>query len=285
MHLIDAATRLCAVIGHPVGHSLSPAIHNAAFDALGLNYVYLAFDVTDLPGFVAGMRAMPSFRGVSVTIPHKQTIRDCLDAIDPLAARIGSVNTIVRTRDERLAGYSTDGPGTLRAFAEAGVDLKGKRVLFLGGGGAVRAVAFAFAVDAKTAGITLLGRNRSRIEALAADLASATDIPVNTGDLTGDMRDAIAQHDVIVQGTPIGMHPETAGQTAVPADALETRHVVFDMVYNPHETRLLQDAAAAGCTRVYGIEMLLQQAALQFELWTGEPAPLGAMRKAVARTT
>lgn len=285
MHPIDAATQICAVIGHPVGHSLSPAIHNAAFAARGLNYVYLAFDVADLAGFVQGMRAMPSFRGVSVTIPHKRAIREHLDEIDPLAARIGSVNTVVRTQDDRLAGYSTDGPGTLRAFAEAGVDLTGKRALFLGGGGAVRAVAFAFAVDAKTAGITLLGRNRSRIDALAADLAAATHAPVTSGDLTGDIREAIAEHDVIVQGTPIGMVPESAGETIVPAEALETRHVVFDMVYNPHETRLLQDAAAVGCTRVYGIDMLLQQAALQFELWTGAPAPIDAMRKAVARAT
>ena len=285
MHPIDAATRLCAVIGHPVGHSLSPAIHNAAFASLNLNYVYLAFDVNDVADFITGMRAMPSFRGLSVTIPHKRAIQDHLDEIDPLAARIGSVNTVVRTEDGRLIGHSTDGPGTLRAFAEAGVGLAGKRVLFLGGGGAVRAVAFAFAADAKSASIKLLGRNRSRIDALAADVASATNVPVTTGDLAGDIRQALSQHDVIVHGTPIGMVPERVGQSVIPADALEPRHIVFDMVYNPHETRLLQDAAAAGCTRIYGIEMLLHQAALQFELWTGESAPIDVMRKAVERTT
>ncbi|MEX2016205.1 MAG: shikimate dehydrogenase [Candidatus Hydrogenedentales bacterium] len=281
MHPIDAATRLCAVIGHPVAHSLSPAIHNAAFAACDFNYVYLAFDVTDLRGFVLGMRAMPSFRGLSVTIPHKLAIQEYLDEIDPLAVQIGSVNTVVKTDNDSLAGYSTDGPGTLRAFAEAGVDLAGKRVLFIGAGGAVRAVAFAFA-DAKIAGMTLLGRTPSRIDALAADLSVATDTPIRTIYAGKDLHEAIAQHDVIVQGTPVGMYPESVGESIVPAGALEARHVVFDMVYNPHQTRLLQDAAAAGCTTVHGIEMLIHQAALQFELWTGRPAPIDAMRDAVA---
>ena len=135
--MIDAHTRLCAVIGNPVGHSLSPAIHNAAFEAMGLNFVYVAFSVTDVAGCLAGMRALPGFRGMSVTIPHKRAVMRHLDSISPMAERVGAVNTIINDGG-RLSGDTTDGPGTLRAFAEAGITLAGKRILFLGAGGAVR---------------------------------------------------------------------------------------------------------------------------------------------------
>ena len=146
MRGIDTATRLCAVIGNPVGHSLSPAIHNAAFRALDLNYVYLAFEVSDAGSCLAGMRVTPSFRGMSVTIPHKLSVIPHLDEIEPLAEKVGSVNTIANDNG-RLVGSTTDGQGTLRAFSAADVNLEGRRVLFLGSGGAVRAVAFAMAED------------------------------------------------------------------------------------------------------------------------------------------
>ncbi len=276
---IDTATQLCAVIGNPVGHSLSPAIHNAAFDVEELNFVYLAFAVSDLGAFLAGMRAMEGFRGLSVTIPHKQAVIEHLDEIDPLAAKVGSVNTITRERG-RLIGSTTDGLGTLRAFADAGVVLAGKRILFLGAGGAVRAVAFAMADEARAASITLLGRSRAKVQALADDLAVKTPARVATGTVGEDIRAAMATHDVIVQGTPLGMAPEFIGQTCVPAESLRPDHVVFDMVYRPGRTRLVEDAEAAGCTVVPGIEMLIQQAGLQFETWTGRQAPIAAMRAA-----
>ena len=145
MPTIDAETQLCAVIGDPVGHSLSPAIHNAAYEALGLNFAYLAFCVKDLGAFLQGMRSIPSFRGASVTIPHKLAVMEYLDSIDPLAEKVGSVNTITN-ESGTLVGSTTDGPGAVRALKEAGVALEGKRVLFLGAGGAVRAVAFSVEV-------------------------------------------------------------------------------------------------------------------------------------------
>ncbi len=279
MRVIDAHTGLCAIIGHPVGHSLSPRIFNAAFDAAGLNYVYLAFDVTDVGGFVTGMRATPGFRGLAVTIPHKLAVIPHLDALDPLARKIGSVNTVTHA-DGKLVGSTTDGLGALRAFDRAGVDLTGLRILFLGSGGAARAVAFTFADRCAPAFITIAGRTPANVESLAKDLRGATSVPVKTADLSGDASALMAGHDVIVQSTSVGMQGKEAGKSPIPPETLLPHHVVFDMVYRPHRTPLIQAAERAGCTVVYGIEMLLQLAAIQFEGWTGTAAPLDGMRSA-----
>ena len=281
MPSIDTATQLCAVIGNPVEHSLSPLIHNAAFDAAGLNYVYVAFRVEDVAGCLAGMRALRGFRGMSVTIPHKIAVMDYLDEIDPMAVKVGSVNTIVN-EGGRLLGSTTDGVGTLRAFADAGVDLAGRRALFVGSGGAVRSVAFAMVEQAGVAQVTILGRTPSRVDALVDDLAAKTGGNVRGGSLADDLADAMAEHDVVVQGTPVGMYPERMDETLAPRRLLRREHVVFDMVYLPHKTRLIREAEAVGCRTVLGIEMLLHQAAVQFETWTGAPAPLAAMRGSLA---
>ncbi len=281
MRSIDAATGLCAVIGHPVGHSLSPRIFNAAFDAANLNYVYLAFDVTDVAGFLSGVRATPSFRGVAVTIPHKLAVIEHLDRLDPLAKKIGSANTITNEGGV-LAGTTTDGLGALRAFDRAGVDLTGLRVLFLGSGGAVRAVAFTIADRCAPACITLAGRTPANVSSLAHDLNAATRAKIRTAELGGDIARLMAEHDVIVQGTSLGMQGETAGEMPVPPETLLPNHVAFDMVYRPHRTPFIRAAESTGCKVVYGIEMLLGLAAIQFEGWTGQGAPVSAMRQAVA---
>lgn len=275
---IDTGTRLCAVIGHPVGHSLSPAMHNAAFQAMGLNYVYLAFDVADVGACLGGMRALRGFRGMSVTIPHKMAVMPHLDEVDEMARRVGCVNTVT-CEDGRLLGTVTDGLGTLRAFADAGVSLRGRRILFTGAGGAVRAVAFAMA-DAAPEQITLLGRTPEKVASLAEDLRGETGVTVRTGALD-DAVPELDGHDILVQGTPIGMHGHDEGRSAVPGGRLRPDHVVFDMVYRPRRTRLLEDARAAGCVTIEGLEMLLNQAALQFERWTGLTAPSTVMRRAL----
>lgn len=277
MHSIDANTQLCAVIGNPVRHSLSPQIHNAAFGAVGLNYVYLAFQVEDLAGGLAGLRALEGFRGLSVTIPHKQEIIALLDEVDPIARRIGSVNTVVNEQG-RLLGLSTDGPGTLRAFGDAGVSLAGRRVLFLGTGGAVRAVAFAMAELSNVAEITLLGRTAGNVRQLAEDLRTAeSGCIIHEGGLGEGLPEAVARHDVIVNGTPMGMYPEYIDRTLVTSAMLSREQVVFDMVYRPLETRLLREARQAGATVITGLDMLVNQAALQFERWTGVSAPRQCM--------
>lgn len=280
MHPIDSDTRICGVIGHPIGHSFSPIIHNAGYAALNLNFVYLALDVHDVAGCLAGFRAIHGFRGLSVTIPHKLAVISHLDQVDDTARKVGSVNTISKS-DGALVGTTTDGPGTLRAFQEAGVDLRGRRIVFLGSGGAVRAVAFAMADRAGPESIRILGRTAVNVGRLVGDLRDKTGAEVSAGSLDADLETAVAEADVVVQGTPIGMHGSDTDESIVPDDLLQPRHVVFDMVYRPLKTRLILDAERRGCRTIPGIEMLLHQAALQFELWTGRKAPLPAMRDAL----
>ncbi len=278
--MIDTSTQFCAVIGNPVGHSLSPAIHNAAFAATGLNFVYGAFRVEDVGACLAGMRAMHGFRGLSVTIPHKVAAMAHMDDLDAMARRVGCINTVTN-ENGRLLGSVTDGTGTLRAFREAGVELKGRRILFLGAGGAVRAVAFALALEPGVAGLTILARDSAKAAELAHDLESAGGCPVRSGDLSAQIEGAMAEHDIVIQGTPVGMYPRHEGMMCIPEGMLRPSHIVFDMVYRPLKTTFIQEAEAAGCTAILGSEMLVHQAAQQFETWTGVAAPVEVMRGAL----
>ncbi|HDP35311.1 MAG TPA: shikimate dehydrogenase [Candidatus Hydrogenedentes bacterium] len=275
---INTSTQLCAVIGNPVAHSLSPAMHNAAFAAAGLNYVYLAFAVGDLAGCMAGMRAMDGFRGLSVTIPHKVAVMEHLDAIDALAKRVGCVNTVVNEKG-RLLGTITDGLGTLRAFEQASVSLENKRVLFVGTGGAARAVAFAMLDACRPQTVRILGRTPARMQRLVADLGAFSEIPITGGSLARDLAQAVAESDVIIQATPLGMHGHAEGECPVPRELLRPEHIIFDMVYRPMKTQLIRYAEEVGCVSILGLEMLLNQAVLQFDLWTGAPAPVQVMRQ------
>ncbi len=277
---IDTSTKFCAVIGNPVGHSLSPAIHNAAFEATGLNFVYGAFKVEDVAACLQGMRAMEGFRGLSVTIPHKIAAMAAVDELSPMAQRVGCINTVTN-EDGRLLGSITDGTGTLRAFQEAGVSLQGRKALFLGAGGAVRAVAFAFAMESGVSQVGILARDRERAAELANDVRGAAQCTVESGHLVEQIEGAMASYDVIIQGTPVGMYPHHEGAMCIPRGLLQPHHVVFDMVYRPLKTTILQEAELIGCTTISGTEMLVQQAAEQFETWTGLPAPVAVMRKAL----
>lgn len=280
---IDAATKLCAVIGNPVAHSLSPIMHNAAFAACGLNYVYLAFQTSDVGGAVSGMRALNGFRGMSVTIPHKVNIMPCLDEIHPLAQKVGCVNTIVN-ESGHLVGAITDGLGTLRAFAHAGVTLDDKRILFLGTGGAARAVAFAITESCRPRHMRILGRTAARMQQLVRDLRAVGGTPIEDGTIGADTQAGVAESDIIIQATPIGMHGHAEGESIVPPELLRPDQVVFDMVYRPMKTRLILNAQNSGCLTILGLEMLLYQAVLQFELWTGRTAPEAVMRDALVKT-
>jgi shikimate dehydrogenase len=280
MPTIDAKTRLCALIGNPVEHSLSPTIHNAAFQHLGLNYVYLAFKVEDVAGAVRGIRALTGIRGVSVTIPHKVAVLSHLDEIEPTARSIGAVNTIVCDRG-RLTGHNTDATGALAALRVAGAPVDGGRVLVLGSGGAARAIAFALCMDAKVSALTVLAILDQERETLVRDLREKTGAAVTGDQLTPDtLGRAIPNAQVLIHCTPVGMSPNT-GETCVPAALLGSHLTVMDIVYNPLETRLLKEAGQAGCRTVRGLEMFLHQAVGQFELWTQQPAPVAVMRSVV----
>jgi len=274
---INAHTQLCCVIGNPVEHSLSPAIHNAAFQKLGLNFVYLAFQVEAIGDAVKGLRALGNFRGASVTIPHKVAAVPFLDMVEPTARHIGAINTIVATGGA-LTGYNTDATGALRALREGAVALKGRHVIMLGSGGAARAIAFALGTEAGIDRLTILGIDvRERI-ALARDLQSNTEMTVQELPLDeGALRTVLPDTHVLIHCTPMGMWPNVH-ETSVPATLLHPGLTVMDIVYNPRDTKLLKDAKAAGCRTIPGLEMFFHQAAAQFELWTNQAAPADVMR-------
>jgi len=274
---IDAKTRLCALIGNPVEHSLSPAIHNAAFQHLGLNFVYVAFKVEDVEGAMRGIRVLTGIRGVSVTIPHKVAVLRYLDEVEPTARSIGAVNTIVADRG-KLTGYNTDASGALAALRKGGAPVDGGRVLLLGSGGAARAIAFALCMEAKVAALTILAIIDQEREALIRGLREKTGIAITGDQLTPQtLGRTIPNAQVLIHCTPVGMSPN-AGETCVPDSLLTPRLTVMDIVYNPMETRLLKAASRAGCRTIRGLEMFLQQAVGQFELWTQQPAPVEIMR-------
>jgi shikimate dehydrogenase len=274
---INAHTQLCCVIGNPVEHSLSPAIHNAAFQKLGLNFVYLAFQVEAIGDAVKGLRALGNFRGASVTIPHKVAAVPFLDMVEPTARHIGAINTIVAT-GRALTGYNTDATGALRALREGAVALKGRHVIMLGSGGAARAIAFALGAEAGIDRLTILGIDvRERI-ALARDLQSNTEMTVQELPLDERaLRTVLPDTHVLIHCTPMGMWPNVH-ETSVPATLLHPGLTVMDIVYNPRDTKLLRDAKAAGCRTIPGLEMFFHQAAAQFELWTNQAAPADVMR-------
>ncbi len=278
---ISSRTRLCAVIGKPLGHSLSPAIHNAAFDALGLDYIYLAFQVEQASAAVTAMRALDSFTGLSVTIPHKIAMLDLVDEVAAIDREIGAINTVVKEHN-RLIGLGTDGPGALKALRDAGVELAGRRVVLLGAGGAARAVAFTLVRTGGIGELTLLDVDARLLERLACDLRASSAAPAIHAEVLSDATLAVRvpAADVLINCTPVGMHPK-GDRSLVRPEWFCDGQAVFDIVYNPLKTRLLRDAEARGLRIVPGVEMFVNQAVLQFERFTGREAPVSVMRRVV----
>jgi shikimate dehydrogenase len=264
---LSGATRVAGVIGSPVRHSLSPALHNAAFRALGLDWVYLAFEVApgEVGGALAGAAAL-GIGGLNVTMPHKDAAFAAVDRVDAAAQALASVNTIVIGNDG-LVGYSTDGAGFVDSLNDAGVDPAGRRVALLGAGGAARSV-----VDALTrrgaAEIAVINRSAEKAAACAAIAGGVGRV--------GSMAD-VAGAEIVINATSIGMND---GQLPLDPDLLRAGQVVADLVYHPLDTPLLLAARACGATTVDGLGMLVHQAARAFELWTGERPPTDVMRAA-----
>ncbi len=274
MSKINGKTSLYGIIGNPVSHSLSPAMHNAAFDFLGENRVYLPFAVENVEAALQGIRHL-SIKGVSVTIPHKETVIPYLDMVDPVAVKIGAVNTIrqeLQGQDILLCGYNTDWIGANRALAEK-MQLHGAKVVILGAGGSARAIGFGL-LEAG-AMIILCSRTESRGRKLAADLQCQWCSLENFDSLQGD---------ALVNATSVGMVPQQE-QSPVAAEDTSNYRVVMDIVYAPLQTKLLMDAKIAGCSIVNGLEMLLYQGVAQFELWTGLQPPVEVMREVLLEAT
>ncbi|MBR9985831.1 MAG: shikimate dehydrogenase [Desulfosarcina sp.] len=265
---IDSNTRLYAVMGNPVGQSLSPVMHNAAFRQTGHNGVYVALHVTNLTEAVAGIRAL-NIRGCSVTIPHKVAVMDLLDHVDPVARNIGAVNTIVN-EDGRLCGFNSDSPGAMAALLEK-TPVARRRVAVIGAGGAARALAHGIAEHAGQ--LTVVNRSQDRGRRLAGEL-KCDFCPLV--DFSG------VGCDILINTTSVGMAPHT-DQMPVAHACLRPGMTVMDIVYNPLETRLLSAAREAGCTVVDGVAMFVHQGAFQFERWTGKQAPIQLMKKTVLK--
>lgn len=277
-------TKRAGVIGHPVGHSLSPVIFEAAFKAAGVDATYEAWDTASdvLEGRVNALRA-GDFLGANVTIPHKTTVLPLLDDLSDVARTIGAVNTIVH-EGGRLTGHNTDVAGFASSLREdARFDAKGKRTMLIGCGGAARAVALALS-QSRASTIFVMGRTPARIDAMVVSLKHVT--PPGTtlswaylGD--GSYLRALAEADLVVNCTPVGTAgSETAGQSPIPAELIQDRTTVVDLVYNPRETPLLRAARGRGANAVSGLGMLVYQAAESFRLWTGKQADTRAMRVA-----
>jgi shikimate dehydrogenase len=280
---VTGKTKICALVGDPVEHTVSPAMHNAAFAEAGLGFVYVPFRVCpeNLAEAVAGLRAL-DVRGFNVTIPHKVAVIRCLDSLDPLAEKIGAVNTVVNENGE-LRGFNTDAEGFVRALSDGGIEPGGRKMVVLGAGGASRAISYVLA--RKGAELTIL--NRAQELTWAWDIAKLVEYDlwkhVNVLELRDDLlAGALKDAEVLVNATSVGMSPD-ADASPVPAGLLRRDLVVFDVVYNPVETRLLKEARAAGARIISGVEMLVWQGALAFEMWTGQAAPFDVMRRAALK--
>ena len=277
---ISASTQICAVIGNPIAHSLSPAIHNAAFEELGLDFIYVACRVEDVQGALAGMRALENFRGMSVTIPHKIEAMKHMDEIAEVDRTIGSINTIIHEQD-KLIGLGTDGPGALKALADADVEVDGKKILMLGSGGAARAISFTLARNTEMAELRMLDIDERMLGALTADLKAGTEAPIESEVMTERvLAAAMEKAEVVIHCTPIGMHPNEDA-SLIPAGLFRPEQVVFDIVYTPLETKLLAEARSRGLKTIHGVDMFVNQAVLQFEQFTGVDAPVDVMRRVV----
>lgn len=270
---INGRTKITGIFGYPVDHTLSPAMQNAAFEALGLDYCYIPFPVhpENLADAVQSIRAL-NIAGINITLPHKEKVMPLLDTIDREALFIGAVNTIVNS-EGRLAGYNTDGRGFMQSLDENGISLQDRKILIVGAGGASRAVSYYLCMKARN--VFLYGRTKTKVDQLADDLKQIQN-NVSIVDNTSN----IGEYDIIINATPLGLREEDP----LPFDIkqLRTEQVVCDLIYK--ETRLLKEASRKGCFTLNGLGMLLWQGALAFELWTGKQPQIEAMRNALMQS-
>lgn len=280
--MISGKTKIVGLIGDPIEHSVSPSMHNAAFKELGLDYVYVAFKVAQnsLPKAIEGMKSL-GLEGGNVTIPHKSAVTEHLDEIDDSARKIGAVNTIKR-EGQRLKGFNTDGTGALKALKGEIGEIEDKNVLLLGAGGAGRAIAFTLAETG--ADLTISNRTASKAKKLVSEIEEKTgrkaeQIPQEEENLA----ETIQKSDILINSTSVGMHPNE-DETLVEAEMMHSDLTVMDIVYNPIRTRLLREAEKVGAKTIKGLEMLVRQGALSFEIWTDEEPPVETMKDAARKS-
>ena len=296
--MIDGHTQLVGLIGWPVEHSLSPAMHNVTFDALGLNWRYLPLPVPpgQVEAAVRGLAAL-GFRGANVTVPHKQAVMPALNSIASNARALGAVNTLVIGRDADgtpvISGYNTDDKGFVGALRRGGFEPEdGGNAVVVGAGGAARAVVFGL-LWSGSGEIVVLNRTPERAQALVSDLGSAPPFPCREGGRRVRLRalpltpetlvESARAADLLVNATTVGMWPHVDDSVWPEGVPIPTHLTVFDLVYNPLETQLLRQARESGARATDGLGMLVRQGALAFDMWTGEQAPVEVMRAACER--
>ncbi|MDH5720028.1 MAG: shikimate dehydrogenase [Spirochaetia bacterium] len=296
MHNIDSNTKIYGIIGYPLGHTFSPAMHNAAFKAEKINAVYLAFAVKNLINLKTSLKKL-KIQGLSITIPHKIKINRILDKISPLAVQIGSVNTIYWNKEGLLEGHNTDGIGAIEAIKETRFNINKKNILIIGTGGSARAIAMSLLYE-NPQKIGILSRNINNSEKLIKNLKLVKKETIFENFLYKDSKDAIGvrrkktvllenknqlkDYDLIINTTPIGMKGfEFENKSPISGDFLFSNQIVFDIVYNPQETPLIKICKKKKIKVIYGYKMLLYQAAHQFKLFTGKQAPLKIMEKSL----
>ncbi len=267
-HAISGTTKTFCLIGHPVEHSMSPTMWNPALQELGLDYVYMAFDVepNNLENAIKGMRAL-GIKGMNVTIPHKEAVIKYLDEVEEVAKKMGAINTI-KNDNGKLKGRNTDAGGALKSLIDAGCEISGKNVLFLGSGGVARSVAYV--LSDKVAKIILTDIVEKNAISVAKEIKKNMGTNIE-GKLASNeiLKKHIDEIDILVNATPIGMYPKT-NESPIPIDLLHSDLFVFDVIYNPVETKLLKEASEIGCKTLSGLDMLVNQGVLAFEWWTGK---------------
>ncbi|MBI4963756.1 MAG: shikimate dehydrogenase [Desulfomonile tiedjei] len=278
--MVAKDTIRAGVIGYPVAHSLSPAMHNAAFDSLGMNWRYVPIRVRPerLRDIVLGLESK-AFRGINVTIPHKENVIPLLDKVSPEVTRIGAVNTVT-LKDGKLSGENTDWSGFLAALEELNFDPAGCNALILGSGGAARAIAYALA--SCSARILMSSRNRAAGDDVAKQVRRAFPRASITWAHNQALRGMSIRCDLLVNATPVGMSPRGEFSPWPDEVPLPQCSFVYDTVYNPSRTRLMEQASSRGMKCANGLSMLVHQAALSFSIWTGRSAPIDVMRKAIS---
>ena len=277
---IKASTNIVGLIGNPVSHSFSPPMHNEGFKHLNLDYAYLTFNVEEknLKTAIEGAKSL-NIKGLNVTIPHKIKVIEYLDELDEIAKLIGAVNTI---DFKNMKGYNTDGIGAIKAIEEVS-HIKNKKVVIAGAGGASRAISF-YIAKYNAESITLLNRNTVKAESLANDILNSNLINEIKTDSLNNINSHIHDADILINTTPIGMHPHNNDTPITTEKHIHEDLIVFDAVYNPNETRLIKETIKAKAQPVYGIKMLLYQGAESFKIWTGKKAPVKIMEKTLKKT-
>ena len=276
---ITGHTRLTALLGSPVAHSISPLMHNEAFQLLDLDYTYLCFEVNEetLPAAVDGLKAC-GIRGFNLTMPNKNKIVELLDELSPAARLIGAVNTVVND-DGHLIGYNTDGVGYMQAVKDAGYDITGKTITIMGAGGAATAICAQAALDGVEK-IHIFARETSRFwdrtQKLAENINSTLPCKavLHENKDTAALAQAISESALLLNATSVGMAPNTEGTIIEDTSLYHPDLIVSDVIYNPLETRFLKEAREAGCRTFNGMYMLLYQGAEAFRLWTGKEMPV-----------